>query len=306
MLTAFQNSTTSYGAVVTKLKGAIGDMPPYVHLGAKLAVGGGVLGAACDPVEVRDPTGGKLDLPQFALRADVDADRFQRRCDLLAAVDRMRADAHRNRNVERMDEFQQRAVSMLTSAKVREAFDLAREKDALRERYGANFFGQSCLLARRLVEAGTRFVQVKWYDNIAFHGWDVHGADLAGVARMEQHLCPRFDQGLSALLEDLHQRGLLASTLVLAFGEFGRTPTINKYGGRDHWPHCFSVLLSGAGVPGGTVVGASDREGAYPANTPVRPPELAATIYRRLGLDTNTDPRLKPFLQGASPVADLV
>jgi hypothetical protein len=306
MLTAFTGSTTSYGAVVTKLKGHAGDMPPYVHLGARLGVGGGTLGAVCDPVEVRDPTGSKLELPQFSLKADVSADRFRQRRELLTAIDRMRADAHRSKEVEKLDTFYQRAIAMLTSPKVREAFDLGREKVALRDRYGANFFGQSCLLARRLVEAGTRFVQIKWYDNIAFHGWDVHGADLAGMARMEQHLCPRLDQGLSALLEDLGKRGLLETTLVAAFGEFGRTPKINKYGARDHWPHCFSVLLAGGGIPGGTVVGASDREGAYPANTPVRPPELAATLYRRLGLDTNTDLRLKPFTQGASPVADLV
>src|SRR6516165_8793073 len=129
-----------------------------------------------------------------------------------------------------MDTYHQRAVDILTSPRVRTAFDLARETEALRDRYGANFFGQSCLLARRLVEAGSRFVQVKWYDGIAFHGWDVHGADLAGMARMEQHLCPRLDQGLSALLEDLHQTGLLKTTLVVATGEFGRTPKLNRYG----------------------------------------------------------------------------
>jgi uncharacterized protein (DUF1501 family) len=123
---------------------------------------------------------------------------------------------------------------------------------------------------------------------------------------MEQQLCPRFDQGASALLEDLHQRGLLQSTLVIAAGEFGRTPTINRFGGRDHWPYCFSVLLAGGGVPGGTVVGASDRTGAYPANTPVSPPELAATLYRLVGIDTNADPRIRPFIQNASPVAALV
>jgi uncharacterized protein (DUF1501 family) len=134
----------------------------------------------------------------------------------------------------------------------------------------------------------------------------VHGADLAGMARMEQQLCPRFDLGLSALLEDLKQRGLLQSTLVLAFGEFGRTPKINKYGARDHWPHCFSVFLAGAGVPGGVVVGASDREGAYPANDPVKPPELAATIYKLMGIDINTDPRVRPFIGNAGPVAELV
>jgi hypothetical protein len=306
MLTGFNGAPTSYGAVVTKLKGHAGDMPPYVHLGARLNVGGGVLGSTCDPVVVADPTGNKVELPQFSLSANISADRFKQREELLAAVDRVRAEAHASKDVERMDTFYQRAVSMLTSPKVREAFDLAHEKNELRERYGANFFGQSCLLARRLVEAGTRFVQIKWYDNIAFHGWDVHGADLAGMARMEQHLCPRFDQGLTALLDDLKQRGLLDSTLIVACGEFGRTPKINKYGARDHWPHCFSVLMAGAGVPGGTVVGASDREGGYPANSPVRPPELAATIYRRLGIDTNTDVRVKPFIQGASPVADLV
>jgi hypothetical protein len=297
---------TSWGAVVTRLKGDAGDMPPYVHLGSRLAVGGGALGAAYDPVEVRDPTGTKVDLPQFALRADVSADRFRQRRELLQAVDRMRARAHASKAIEQSDAFYRRAVDMLTSPKVRQAFDLAREKDALRERYGANFFGQSCLLARRLVEAGTRFVQIKWYDGVAFDAWDVHGADLAGMARMEQQLCPRLDQGLSALLEDLHQRGLLRSTLVVALGEFGRTPKINKFGARDHWPYCFSVLLAGGGVPGGTVVGASDREGAYPAHRPVSPAELAATLYRRLGIDTNTDPRVRPFLGAAQPVGELV
>jgi hypothetical protein len=306
MLTGFNGTTTSYGAVVTKLKGPVGDMPPYVHLGSKLAVGGGSLGAACNPIEVRDPTGNKLELPQFSLSPHTPADRFQQRRELLGALDQMRRQVHASQAVERLDAFYQRAINLLTSTRVREAFDLTREKEALRNRYGANFFGQSCLLARRLVEAGTRFVQVKWYDGPAFDGWDVHGADLAGLARMEQHLCPRLDQGLSALLEDLGQRGLLRSTLVVATGEFGRTPKINKYGGRDHWPYCFAVLLAGAGIPGGAVIGASDREGAYPATDPVRPPELAATLYRRLGLDTNTDPRLRPFLQNAAPVPGLV
>jgi hypothetical protein len=296
--------TTSYGAVVTRLKGHAGDMPPYVHLGSHLGVGGGALGAAYDPVEVRDPTGTRLQLPQFALRADVSAERFRQRRALLASIDRMRARA--GKSVEKMDTFYRRAVDMLTSPKVREAFDLTREKDALRERYGANFFGQSCLLARRLVQAGTRFVQVRWYDNVAFDAWDVHGADLAGMARMEQHLCPRLDQGLSALLDDLKDRGLLDSTLVVVLGEFGRTPKINRFGARDHWPYCFSVLLAGGGVPGGTIVGASDREGAYPSNRPVSPAELAATLYRLLGIDTNTDPRIRPFIGPAQPVGELI
>jgi hypothetical protein len=306
MLTGQTGTTTSYGAVLTKLKGHTGEMPPYVHLGSKLDVGGGSLGSAYDPIEVRDPTGTKLELPQFALSANITADRFQERRRLLAALDQMRADLHANPAVEKMDTFYQRAIDILTSTKVRDAFDLAKEPDTLRERYGMNFFGQSCLLARRLVEAGTRFVQVKWYDGVAFDAWDVHGADLAGIVRMEQQLCPRLDQGLSALLDDLHERGLLRSTLVVALGEFGRTPTVNKYGGRDHWPPCFSALLAGGGVPGGAVIGASDHRGAYPVNQPVRPPEFAATLYRLLGIDTNTDPRIRPFIGTAAPVAGLV
>jgi hypothetical protein len=306
MLTGFPGVNTSIGAVVTKFRGAANEMPPYVHLGSKLAVGGGILGAACDPIEVRDPSGKQLEVPQLKLRTEIGADRLLQRQELLRAVDRARRELHDSRNVEQMDAFFRRAVDILTSTKVREAFDLGREKEELRDRYGANFFGQSCLLARRLVEAGTRFVQVKWYDGPAFDGWDVHGADLAGMARMEQHLCPRFDQGLSGLLDDLADRGLLETTLVVATGEFGRTPKVNKYGARDHWPHCFSVLFAGAGVPGGTVVGASDREGGYPADRPVGPADLAATVYRLMGINTNTDPRVRPFIQTGAPISEFV
>jgi hypothetical protein len=281
-------------------------MPAYVHVGSKLAVGGGQLGSAFDPLEVRDPTGTKLDLPQFSLSADISADRFQQRRQLLDSVDQLRRELHASQTDEKMDAVYQRAIDLLTSTKVRDAFDLNGERAEIRNRYGMNFFGQSCLLARRLVEAGTRFVQIKWYDGIAFDAWDVHGADLAGLARMEQQLCPRFDQGLTALLEELQQRGLLASTLIVVVGEFGRTPTINKYGGRDHWPYCFSALLAGGGVPGGAVVGASDRDGGRPADRPVSPPEFAATLYRLLGIDTNTDPRIRPFIGTASPVAEIV
>lgn len=305
MMTAFDGSTTSHGAVVTKLLGHRGDMPPYVHLGSRLGVGGGLLGPTCDPVSVADPSGKQVSLPGLTLSADISADRLGQRRELLDAVDGLRSRLHASESVERMDQFYRRAVDMLTSPRVREAFDLSREKESLRDRYGANRFGQSCLMARRLVEAGTRFVQVKWYDGPAFDGWDVHGADLSAMARMEQHLCPRFDQGLSALLDDLGQRGLLKSTLVVAVGEFGRTPKINKYGARDHWPRCFSALLAGGGVPPGLVHGDSDREGAYPANNPVSPPEFAATLYKLLGINTNLDPRVRPFIKSALPVAEL-
>jgi uncharacterized protein (DUF1501 family) len=203
-----------------------------------------------------------------------------------------------------MDAFHQRAIEMLTSTRVRQAFDLAKEKDSLRQRYGANFFGQSLLMARRLIEAGTRFVQVKWYD---WDGaWDIHGFNSTGAERMEEELCPRFDQGLSALLDDLHDRRLLASTLVVVMGEMGRTPRINKWGGRDHWGPSLFALLAGGGVPSGAVVGRTDAKAAFPASDPVYPGELAATIYRLLGIDTNTDPRIRPFIGTSAPVAALV
>jgi hypothetical protein len=305
MLTGMAGETTSYGAVLAKMQGFQRGMPPYVHVGSRLGVGGGRLGSPYFPLEIADPTGSRLELPQFALAADIRADRFQQRRELLTAVDRVRARLQTNQAIERMDQSYQRAVDILTSTTVRDAFDLSREREELRDRYGANLFGQSCLLARRLVEAGTRFVQVKWYDGPAWDAWDVHGADLGGMVRMEQHLCPRLDQGLTALLEDLDSRGLLRSTLIVVGGEFGRTPTINRYGARDHFPYCFSYLLAGAGVPGGAVIGSSDRTGSRPANRPVSPGEFAATLYRLCGLDT-TDTRMRPFVRDALPVHELL
>lgn len=306
MLTGFAGETTSYGAVISKLQGFRQSMPPYVHIGSRLGVGGGRLGAPHYPVEIADPSGNRVSLPQFALSADIHADRFTQRRELLGSLDRLRKGLHENDAVERMDQSYQRAIDILTSTRVRDAFDLAREPEALRDRYGNSLFGQSCLLARRLVEAGTRFVQVKWYDGPAWDAWDVHGADLGGMVRMEQHLCPRLDQGLSALLTDLRNRRLLDSTLVVVGGEFGRTPRINKYGARDHYPPCFSYLFAGAKVPGGTIVGASDQHGARPTHRPVSPPEFAATLYKIMGINPTVDARIRPFVRDALPVGELV
>src|SRR5262249_40298567 len=193
-------------------------------------------------------SGKQVKLPQFNLTVDVSPNRFGQRKDLLDEVDKVRARWREDPAVEKMDASYQRAIDLLTSEKVRTAFDLPKEPDELLTRDGGSVCGQACILARRLVEAGTRFVQVNWYSEPAWHGWDVHGADLPGLARMESPLCPRFDQGLSTLLDDLQQRSLLSSTLVVVTGEFGRTPTVNRYGGRDHWPRCFSVLFAGGGV----------------------------------------------------------
>ena len=304
MLTGRPGDSTAYGAVVTRLLGYRGSMPAYVHVGSRLGVGGGRLGAPYYPLEIADPTGNRLELPQFSLAANINADRLTQRTALLSSIDQARAAANASDAIDRMDQNYQRAINILTSTQVRDAFDLSREQPNLRQRYGNNLFGQSCLLARRLVEAGTRFVQIKWYDGPAWDAWDVHGADLGGLVRMEQHLCPRFDQGITALLEDLHDRRMLRNTLIVAGGEFGRTPTINRFGARDHFPYCFSYLLAGA-VPGGLVVGASDRTGSRPTTRPVGPGEFAATLYRLLGIDT-TDNRVRPFISDALPVAELV
>lgn len=316
MLTGFDNKLEAFGAVVTKLKGSDRAMPPYVHVGSTPGngsqvtsnidrVGGGSLGSAYGPIAVRDPSGKKVDLPNFSLSADISADRFQQRQALLDAVETSRRELDESAAVERMDTYYRRAIEMLTSTRVRDAFDLENEKPRLRMRYGANFFGQACLMARRLVEAGTRYVQIKWYDVVAFDAWDCHGAELPGMMRMEQQLCPRLDQGLAALLDDLDDRGLLDSTLVVVAGEFGRTPKINKSGARDHWPHCFSALMAGGGTPGGTIVGASDKKGAYPARRRVSPTEFAATIYKLMGIDTTRDLRIRPFINNALPVGEL-
>ena len=317
MLTGFDNKLETFGAVVTKLKGADRAMPPYVHIGSTPGdgsqvtsnidrVGGGTLGSAYSPISVRDPSGKKVELPDFSLSADISADRFQQRQALLDAVDSTRRQLDESPAVEKMDTYYRRAIEMLTSTRVRDAFDLENERPQLRMQYGANFFGQACLMARRLVEAGTRYGQIKWYDVVAFDAWDCHGAELPGMMRMEQQLCPRLDQGLTAFIDDLDDRGLLDSTLVVVAGEFGRTPKINKSGARDHWPHCFSALMAGGGIPGGTIVGASDKKGAYPARRPVRPTEFAATIYERMGIDTTNDIRIRPFINNALPVGELI
>jgi hypothetical protein len=297
----------SLGAVLQHLQGATRrGMPPFVHVGPNgYLPGGGSLGTTFNPLIVNDPSR-TVSLPEFTLTANVTPGRFQDRRGLLRAVDEVRARAHSDPGITDMDANYRRAVELLTSDRVRAAFDVSRERDEVRTRYGASIFGQSCLLARRLVEAGTRFIQVNWYGEPAWHGWDVHGADLPGLVRMEAPLCPRLDQGLSALLDDLYQRGLLSRTLVVVMGEFGRTPRINQYGGRDHWPQCGSVLLAGCGVPGGAVIGASDNHGAYPATRPVNIPELAATVYRLMGINTNTDLRIRPFVGDAAPMAELI
>ena len=308
MMTGNMQHRVSHGAAVSFLRRNVElAMPGHVHLGPRLSVGAGSLGRSAEPLEVSHPLAVAGSLDEFTLSHDVDPNRLDDRQLLLRNIEGLRQMAEGSLAVRAQDAAYRRALGMLTSTHVRDAFDLARESESLRDRYGANSFGQSCLLARRLVEAGTRFVQIVWYDREDGFavGWDVHGDDLAGLVRMEQQLCPRFDQGLSALLADLDARGLLANTLVCAAGEFGRTPHISKLGGRDHWPYCFSALLAGAGVPGGAVVGASDARGAYPADRPTTPADFAATLYRILGVEPADDDRLRPAIFEGQPIDEL-
>jgi hypothetical protein len=206
--------------------------------------------------------------------------RLPARRELLAAIDVQARRWERWADVAGVGTHQAQAFELLTSPAARRAFDLALERPALRERYGNTPFGQGCLLARRLVEAGVPLVTVNWERDDAY--WDTHKNNFVDH---RDKLIPNLDRGFSALLDDLHERGLLAETLIVWLGEFGRTPTINAQAGRDHWAPCQSVVLAGGGLPGGQVYGASDRLAAYPQRDPVSPEDLAATIYHLLGVD---------------------
>jgi uncharacterized protein (DUF1501 family) len=302
-----QPRTTLPAAVSFLAREGQSNLPAFVNLGPKLSIGTGALGPSYEPLEIADPTRAHLSLADFRLTQDVDPNRLDDRETLLQSIDQLRRRADLAASLKGHDDMHQRALNLLTSNRVRDAFDLAQEPEGRRDRFGANSFGQSCLLARRLIEAGTRCVQINWYnreDGFAV-GWDVHGDDQTGLVRMEQQLCPRFDQGMSALLDDLDQGGMLDSTLVVATGEFGRTPHISKLGGRDHWPYCFSALVAGGGVPGGRVVGASDAQGAYPADRPVNPADLAATTFQLLGVNPNQDDRLRPMVFEGHAIEEL-
>jgi uncharacterized protein (DUF1501 family) len=207
-------------------------------------------------------------------------------------------------------------MGMLGSERLRQAFDLSREPEALRDAYGRTTYGQSCLLARRLVERGTRFVTVYFSDTIGGQsttsgGWDTHGFNNTRMFPIiEKFHLPITEQTLPTLLNDLDSRGLLAETLVLWMGEFGRTPRINDNASRDHWPHCYTVLLAGAGVKQGYVHGASDKEGMYPAERPVRPDDLAATLYYLFGIDPQTEvygPGNRPLaIASGQPISEIL
>ena len=291
----------NYGSVLRFERGARGDMPPNVllpypigQLGGNLPHGdtAGFLGKGYDPFVLNaDPADPAFKVPDMLPPDYISAVRVDRRRSWRQEVDKsVQYFEESNPDSKLMDATFSQAYTLMTSAKAREAFELSQEPEEVRKRYGMNRFGQGCLLARRLVERGVRFVTLNMFETV-FNDitWDIHGsAPFSPINCYSDLVGPMFDNAYSSLLEDLSRIGLLDSTLVLATGEFGRTPRINPAGGRDHWPQCWTVVLAGGGVKGGQVVGASDSIGAAPQDRPVTPAHVAATVYKCLGIPVDT------------------
>ena len=291
----------NYGSVLRFERGARGDMPPNVllpypigQLGGNLPHGdtAGFLGKGYDPFVLNaDPADPAFKVPDMLPPDYISAVRVDRRRSWRQEVDKsVQYFEESNPDSKLMDATFSQAYTLMTSAKAREAFELSQEPEEVRKRYGMNRFGQGCLLARRLVERGVRFVTLNMFETV-FNDitWDIHGsAPFSPISCYSDLVGPMFDNAYSSLLEDLSRIGLLDSTLVLATGEFGRTPRINPAGGRDHWPQCWTVVLAGGGVKGGQVVGASDSIGAAPQDRPVTPAHVAATVYKCLGIPVDT------------------
>ena len=268
----------SFGAVASKLIGPRSALPPYISIqqpGSEM--GAGFLGAALNPFcPGGDPASSDFQVRDLELPGGMTPEKLERRKSLRETIDSTFKEYEKGNDTPKaVDSFYNRAYALLSSQEARAAFDLRKEKEDTRNAYGRHTFGQSLLLSRRLVETGVRFVTV------TLGGWDMHGnihGAMGGTAGV-------FDQSYAAFLADMAQRGLLDRTMIIVMGEFGRTPILNKDGGRDHHPRVFSTLLAGGGIKGGTVVGSSDSRGIEPASDPVRPEDLAATIYQCLGLD---------------------
>ena len=300
----------NFGSNIVRLKPPTVPMLPFVMLPRPLqesnVVGkagtAGFLGRAYDPYYLYPPGDDmdmdkmdKIRIDDLRFRPDVFAGRLERRARLRTIINDGMPQVEKAVSQYNLDEYYDRALNLVISGRARDAFALGQETDAMRERYGRNTFGQSCLLARRLVEAGTRVVEVVWpkVANSDNHSWDVH----KGLTnRMKNQAAPMFDAALSSLVADLDDRGLLEETMVVAIGEFGRSPQMgvstsgndNSADGRDHWPYCYTACIAGGGVQRGLVHGQSDKTGSGPRRDPVHPCDLLATIYHAFGISADT------------------
>jgi hypothetical protein len=293
----------AYGSMVDRLAPVGGELPtfvayPYVIADGSITPGqhASFLGKVHDPLLItRDPNAPDFALPELSLPAGVNFERLAARRELQKLIDAQTRLIDHSATARGLDAYYEKALAMLHSTKLREAFNLSAEPAKLRDRYGRTTYGQGCLLARRLVESGVKFVTVYFSENIGGQstesgGWDTHGFnDTKMYPIIEKYHLPLTNLTLPVLLDDLDQRGLLDTTLVIWMGEFGRTPEINKNAGRDHWPQCYTALLAGGGVKRGFVYGESDRHGMHPAKDPVRPEDLTATLFHLLGIDPHVE-----------------
>lgn len=281
----------SPGSVLAKLRPVTGESLPYVTLPYKTKEGAGgplqpgflagFIGAQYDPFWVlEDPSTPSFRVQNLSLPAEISSERMSQRSQLLATLDRS-LKGQAERSLSAMNDFQHKAFDLLTSNAAQRAFLLDEESASTRDRYGRNIYGQSVLLARRLIEAGTRFVTMSWAPD-ANATWDTHGGNFA---KLKNPLLPEFDAACSSLIEDLIATGRFEKTLVAVLGDFGRTPKVNAGAGRDHWNNCYTVMLAGGGIKSGFVFGASDRIGSVPVESPVSPGDIVATMYRLLGID---------------------
>ncbi len=313
----------AYGSVVDHFQPNTNGLPTFVSYPHTIRDGSttpgqhaSFLGKMHDPLFFQDdPNSPQFQLPELRLPGGLSFERLARRRDLQLVVDQQARLLEASSEARGVDQYYGKAIDMLTSPHVRRAFDLSQEPDALRERYGRTTYGQGCLLARRLVESGVKFVTVYFAPDIGGRrtdggGWDTHGFDNTRMFKIvDKYHFPLTEQTLPTLLDDLEDRGLLDETLVVWMGEFGRTPKINENESRDHWPQCYTALLAGGGVKRGYVYGKSDSQAMFPDEHPVRPEDLAATIYYLMGIDPESeiyDRNLRPLVIGGHPVLDVV
>ena len=291
----------AYGSIVSKFAPAAKGVPTFVSFPHTISDGSvtpgqqaSFLGKGHNPLFVgEDPNAATFQLPELSLPQGLTPARLEDRTKILGLIDDQAKLLEQSATARGVDASYRKAVEMLTTPKFRAAFDLTQEKPATREGYGRTTYGQSCLLARRLVEAGAKFVNVYFARSIGGtgQGWDYHGFKGEDTQARLRELLPITDQTLPMLLTDLKQRGLLESTLVVWVGEFGRTPKVNGMGGRDHWPKCYSALVAGGGTKGGFVYGKSDKSAAYPVQNLARPEDLSATMFHALGIDPESEVR---------------